>query len=754
MDENDLGGRHKLLIDLFEGLSKMLCVIALKEALANVPDFKEQLPQKEKSLDFLKHPSLGGFVSLLRELTKINADKATTQPIWVLEIAKWYLARSTSSNRRALRLLGDIENLRFNKNSKTPHAEIFNALATYRNKHHSHAASFTPAELSHRLKILELVIAYLLDDMEFLERINVFYVEEVKRISDSKEEVKLTNLIGLNPGPPQKITTSRKLELSSIYIDKQGQQELKHAINLTPFLIWQPNRQTSQPEIYYFNDAKRTNLEYISYSSGSYYHHKELHDAFKQIIDFEIKPDEGFEILKLSEQERNRKYDQFYKQAMVSIDRGELENGAEFLEIAIDYKREIDALMELAKTQYALRDPVDAVIKTIEGALEISPNCQDALELLKQVNSGDSLELKDKELLLTPFHLLCPKRYSDIWPLASLGTIVIYYSISVAFGKAFLSEEHDALFIALGYLAIIAWTVGYYLALKYLERIYFLLAAQLDSVRLDRFKEWYSKALIRATGECEFIYDRSRFSLKKFLRAELFYVLLFAVAVFGLTLSSVQVQQEPMLAVKRMFDLVPWAFVAVACIKFTLGIVFFVFEYSRFPIKPMLTVINDSGLRSLGTLFCIVIVSELTGVTLSVWYSSSAFTGSEVIGSVLIGILYVMVSAFTIGMPYVVYFASKNAKSKVTLRYAEKLEDSFNRFIEDPGKETLEKYSWLKKQQKVIQNISSWPLNWKQTLFVVVGGNLVLGVVCVRFILMQFDKWESLTSALHSAIGL
>src|SRR6056297_2218412 len=70
MDENDLGGRHKLLIDLFEGLSKMLCVIALKEVLANVPDFKEQLPQKEKSLDFLKHPSLGGFVSLLRELTK------------------------------------------------------------------------------------------------------------------------------------------------------------------------------------------------------------------------------------------------------------------------------------------------------------------------------------------------------------------------------------------------------------------------------------------------------------------------------------------------------------------------------------------------------------------------------------------------------------------------------------------------------------------------------------------------------------
>ena len=46
----DIGGRHKNLIDLFEVFVKFLCVVQLQEARRVIPDLKDRLPQKEKTL--------------------------------------------------------------------------------------------------------------------------------------------------------------------------------------------------------------------------------------------------------------------------------------------------------------------------------------------------------------------------------------------------------------------------------------------------------------------------------------------------------------------------------------------------------------------------------------------------------------------------------------------------------------------------------------------------------------------------------
>ena len=46
----DLGGRHRDLVDLFEVLVKRLCIVQLQEAPHIVPGLRDRLPRKEKTL--------------------------------------------------------------------------------------------------------------------------------------------------------------------------------------------------------------------------------------------------------------------------------------------------------------------------------------------------------------------------------------------------------------------------------------------------------------------------------------------------------------------------------------------------------------------------------------------------------------------------------------------------------------------------------------------------------------------------------
>jgi len=82
--EADTGGRHKELIDLYEVLLKFLCVVLLQEARQVFPNFRDRLPQGGKTLEFLKRPSLGGWVGLLRILSITEFGSAETQ--WLPQI--------------------------------------------------------------------------------------------------------------------------------------------------------------------------------------------------------------------------------------------------------------------------------------------------------------------------------------------------------------------------------------------------------------------------------------------------------------------------------------------------------------------------------------------------------------------------------------------------------------------------------------------------------------------------------------------
>ena len=124
---DDLGGRHKNLIDLFEVLVKFLCIVLLQEARQLIPNLQEVLPQREKTLEFLKRPSLGRWVGLLRILC--NLQTGDRQPQWMNLISDYYTQPKNPANTEILGLLNQIEGIKFETRTKTPNAEICNALA-------------------------------------------------------------------------------------------------------------------------------------------------------------------------------------------------------------------------------------------------------------------------------------------------------------------------------------------------------------------------------------------------------------------------------------------------------------------------------------------------------------------------------------------------------------------------------------------------------------------------------------------------
>lgn len=428
IDEDDVGGRHKLLIDLFEALIKLLCIIQIQEAIIRVPDFKEQLPGKENSLEFLKHPSLGSFTNLLREFSHIEYGDG--ESCWIPKISKWYNYGKSQQAKKILSILNEIDILNIDTQNRKPNSEILRALVFYRNKQIAHGGTLTKKELLQRLSILEKILAYLLISMDFLAEMVLFQIDEAKRLPDGRELLSSKKFIGLNP-QPIKYYSKERLELSELYLTDLIEGEFESLpINLTPLLLLNINERTNNEEIYYYNDALRTKLEYVSYSTGTHYYHKELHERFGKLINLQIKlvPEQKHESLKPNEKEY--KYDYYYKKALKSISNNKLEEGAEYLECALNYLRKPIALIELAKTQYSLKDHKDAIVKTLENCLELEPDNQDALNLISLIDQDLQIN-QSSPGRLSYFHLFIPYRFYS-YPLLWIGfSLFIYYLFSI-----------------------------------------------------------------------------------------------------------------------------------------------------------------------------------------------------------------------------------------------------------------------------------------------------------------------------------
>ena len=765
MGKENLGGRHKSLVDLFEVFVKFICIAQLQYARKCVSNLKDRLPQKEKTLEFLRRPKLGEWIGLLRILNQVHYSSPV--PFLTENIQAWYSQTQNVQNNEALALLAGIDGLNFDRRTKTPNAELCNALTTYRNKKIGHAANLLESELTSNLRILEHVLAYLLISADFLRNIQLFNVDRVEVAENSLWLVHATRLTGLSDEPAQ-YTLNEKLNLSELYlIETDTRKQVSSLVPMCPFLLWESNSELKRKEIYFYNDAWRTKLEYISYSSGSYYYHKELHGKFAELITLKLQPgvqEDPHHLL--SQEERIERAEHYYKRAMLLGDEQRFEDVIEVLEVALEYDRRPDVFLEMAKIQAELDDPPTAILQTLQNCLDLDPENSEASALFRKFEEYIGNEASDR---VTPGEELDQLRNPTFWHAATpqkLGSaaFLFWFLILSAWWplSAALQWSHGfrnyAIIgcIVVGFAGSIFLILNVFIGRYLLNRLKLPLSLQLDSMRLERFERWFEIRLRQIFGG--FIVEAGRVNWKHTIKKEsgwyigwLIWVLTFGPCAFYLC----ETHKIPIhLMLTRVVDFVLVYSFGYWTFRYIIMSTWFVYLFSHLSLKPMLTKINDDGLRAFGPFFSFNIVMMIVFYLLywgiGIFGISSSF---HTIEFMLAGMAAAMFVVWSLGMPIAVRRAAKEAKSKAVHKYSEHIERAFQSFLDNPTEDSLTRYNWLLKKQIAIRKIGVWPMSWAETVFVVLGGNLFLVALVTWFVTLRLGQLESVMIWFHGLLG-
>ncbi len=754
--EEDLGGRHKELIDLFEVLIKFLCVVELQEARQVFPNFRERLPQGGKTLEFLKRPSLGGWVGLLRMLNSIEFGRAA--PFWMPAVNSWYNQGKTPHNMETLHLFDHVEGINYERKTKIPHAEICNALVTYRNKQLAHTANIYEEELLKRLPLLEHVLAYLLRSLDCLGRMKTVCTERIELTPHDSWQIHAVKLVGVNQ-EPDSFESPHKLELSEMYLVPEGRAVVDiRPVHLGPFFLWRTNETLKQPEVYLYNDAWRTKLEYISYQSGSYYYHKELHSDFKELLDIKLQPGLEEDVHRhLSQEQRAEQADNAFKRAMVFLEKRQFEDALECLELSAEYERRAHTFLEMAKIQHALGDPQDEVLQTLQNCLDLQPENAEALALQRALMSHtpeahrseyaqeDLPVLRLEERYPTCFHLLSPSFFRAYAPFFWLGAITLWFCAS-GFIEYLTGNPENILITVwqflLGALIILCVTVGRRLFL----RLRIPLSLQLDSMRLERFERWFHEQYRFIFGNIAFDGTAYRYNTTPFYeRGFLAFSsgIAFAAAIAGFILCELHTVPVFFMVKRWLDNMIVVILLGFVIIRYIIASTLFIYQFSQLSLKPMLTKINDEGFRAFSPFIVSNLLFVMAGFVSYIIMATTEFTHPLKLDFIILLIGTLLYLTWSVGMPLMLRLAAKASKTKAVIAYSQHIEKAFDTFLQHPDQENLDAYNWLLTHQNVIQHIPTWPLSWKETLFAVIGSNLVLLPAVVWNVLVRTSHWDT-----------
>jgi hypothetical protein len=120
---DEMFDKHSVLCDIFESLIKLVAIIALREAHQSI--IRDKFP---KGLDFLKHPSDGHWVAIIRQLSRENWEDQNSS---LSKISNWFIGESASKEIRDC--FQELPEIAFQKGYQEIEG-IVNSLVTYRNK--------------------------------------------------------------------------------------------------------------------------------------------------------------------------------------------------------------------------------------------------------------------------------------------------------------------------------------------------------------------------------------------------------------------------------------------------------------------------------------------------------------------------------------------------------------------------------------------------------------------------------------------
>ncbi len=725
IDKEDYVNRHDQLGDVFEITLKYLAVIILM-------DFRKNGKMPEYLSEFLKkilHPSLGHWNEIIRTISSEDTSKCRVAK----EVVNMYNSKLPGEIKEKCNELQNILNSKITIKSMK---ECFDLFILYRNKAKGHGAKISKEEYKDRVYLIDSLLQYLLKQIEFIKKHLLFYVDEITVEPTKEFKHKIKQCVGCMI-EPSSLIKNQPLTPNHLYLDTSDEQKGSE-IDLHPLLSLFFSKDSKNDQVFIFNDYRKNRLEYLCYTTGHFHYPEMLSSEIEDFLKVSLSRIDSIDVGEFSENDIREKASEFFNEAQRKLAGKQYYEALEYLQYSnslIDtweanyYSAIILMLLSASPTEILFHlntcqqiDPDNVLsnelISKLKNLLSTIDHIKNPTKTQKEIISKIAKGILEEEIYspdIKPiYYYLTPNRLRDYYKL--LWTAI---PVTLLLGRIFIADmieiEQNMLvqLLKIGMVLAFLYIVNY--IIKSIPDIYFVFLQQIPDKSKDYFKNWFDESLKKIFGN--FSEDTGVFKKEKFSNAHnrrylLLFLILYPIAVTGAVFLTHYDNFYSLQSLFSIFDYIIMFFVIVIGVPIFTSTYIFIKDYSLFPLKPVVSKVNLLAVQKIGKI--ILIISLPWTFDYLAFTIIGFITFSNSIIFLQLSLFYFMVflgCIWTLVTPY--FFVVSLSKSKVRMisRYSEHIEKSFNKLIDNPNDENLEKYRWLIKQQSEFLNIKTNPLS-------------------------------------------
>lgn len=752
IDPDDIIHIHDSYGDLFEIILKYLAVISLQGFKLNY-----QLPNYFE--DFLKkmlHPSLGHWNEIIRMVSSEENLKCKLAS----RISSFYKAKLNADVKKECEI---IQNTLGSKLNLKTFKDSFDLLILYRNKTKGHGAKISKEEYKTRLKAIEIIIQEILAELSFLKEWTLFYIEEINVLPTSEFRHKCKIFTGTLIEPKSLIKPNSLLP-NHVYVEENSDQE-SILIDIYPLLSAYSCKECKSEQIFVFNDFRNDRLEYLSYTCGHFYYPEMLPGEFEKIFNVQLNKfvlDEDIEMVK--DEDAKEKAWHYHALAMKKMANKEYYQALEYLQLAVSHDSTWESNYYSAILTMITEGSPSEVLFYLNNCDQIDPDNSHSSKLknkLLNLFSSDedfrnpaveklkiiskyALEILDEEVYIPhikPIHYyLTPRKLRQNYNLLWIAVSIIYFFFSGIVSKSFGIElnyfvQTLKILIMISFLSIINYiTVS-------ISELYFSFMQLIPQKSKEKFQEWFHNQLNHTFGN--FSDEKSLIKTlnlkdqnsRKYIRT---FIILFLAALIGAIYLTCF---DDFWSIKTIFTaldyFVMWI-VVVLGVPVMINTFKMLRDFSQFPLKPVIDTLNLVSLQKIGKVIFYVSVPWAFDYFAFTLIGFLTFSNNVIVIQLLC--FYFMVGIgciWTLLTPYYLSKSLDNSKNRILSKYSEHLEIAFNRLLDNPNQENLERYHWLQRQQKEFVNIKTSPLS-RSTIVGIALINLFIFSIAVLYPFLKF----------------
>lgn len=754
--------RHSVLCDLFESFTKFIAIALIRESSQKSENLSEIFP---KGLEFLKHPSLGHWVFAIREILL----KSKSEDHWLKIIRAWWKNETPSKN--ITELYNELPEITFPRGN-SQNEGIVNSLVSYRNKvWKGHGAVIVKSdELNKRVIALETLLAELLTTADFLSNIQLFYTKNVQKISNNKFESNSISLNGNKLFPKKYIYED--FEIGEIYLTYETQNELSiKPITLSPLIEFKTNSNGDQ-RIYFFNDARRTKLEYLSHLDGTFYYHKEIKKELEKLLHISLESSgENFEeiLRNYSEEERKERGHTYYLRAKELVSEGKYDSALVVFEESLEWYRTANVIIEMCKTMMILGDEKEYILNNLEYVFEMDPNNTEAKQLSEEIASGkisqnqfNEKELSIEELLkenYVLYDLLVPPKYRTYSMPILLIFVLLLFSISAYFIYLFEGQSNN--FNSISPLLMMAQSIimviGVYLTKSHFLDSYFGLIGQINNMRVQRFNKWFKTTYDQIFGHFKKKIDKSgNTEITLDFKAEKIF-LIFSIAfviIFSSTAITVQGMSDfpaHIILIHLLLNIIMWI-LTVPVVRSIIFSTLFIKDYSAHDLFPQMAGYSNNGFSRLVKMYFVNLSLIILFYGCNLIWNLIVVTDKNYYDFLGIGFEVVIFIFWIFLAPIFINRAIKRSKDSLAFNYIVHVKQAFREFVKNPNKSNLEKLDWLKENERQVDELPTGIFSFTKWIYFLFGATvLILGAAL--YVIIRMDYWKEVTGSILDIIN-